>query len=447
MLGLAVGMTPQYRGRVPVPFPDGFGWDTGRFDFDISQSGGRYQAEISPRDLVDPAIWTGPALHVDGATGDDGNSGLGAQDGDFSDAKRTIYAAFVAGNATGAPYRVLVKAGIYEESAFTRNGNDEPSQAVAVIGWGGALRYRTGPFSVVWTDAGGTFSAPETSVRRVFRCDAQTPEGLHGELTQVADVAACVATPDSWVQDGSLVHVNIGGAPGPEDIAVIRSFHGARFLSHDKDFYLENVHAEGGITGALHFDAVAARNIVGVNCTFRYSAPSNPAAPKDAVQVRRTDGLVAFFNCDASNGAKDGWSFHEDGADGMHVLLQDCTGWRNGIDGATSCNGFTTHDGVRAILLGGNYGLSRNGTEVHVIQSTETWAAGSRAVARDIDGTSVAFKCSNDAILWVQDCVADAEGPAENYALEANAGTVFTRGFVVVAGGIEVSPEGSVTPF
>lgn len=289
MLGLAVGVTPQYRGRVPVPFPDGFGWDSGRFGFDISQSGGRYQADVTPRDLVDPAIWTEPALHVDGVAGHDGNSGLGAQ-------------------------------------------------------------------------------------------------------------------------DGSLVHVNIGRAPGPEDIAVIRSFHGARFLTHDRDFYLENVQAESGITGALHFDAAAARDIVGVDCTFRYSAPSTHAAPKDAVQVRRTNGLVAFFNCDASNAAKDGWSFHEDGADGMHVLLQDCTGWRNGIDGATSCNGFTTHDGVRAILLGGDFGLSRNGTEVHVIQSTQTWAAGSRAVARDIDGTSVAFKCSNAAVMWMQDCVADADG-------------------------------------
>ncbi|KKL85905.1 hypothetical protein LCGC14_1950080 [marine sediment metagenome] len=63
------------------------------------------------------------------------------EDGDFANVKRTIHAAFVAGNATGAAYRVLVMAGEYAEGAFTRNGNDEPNQLVAVIGWGGALRY------------------------------------------------------------------------------------------------------------------------------------------------------------------------------------------------------------------------------------------------------------------------------------------------------------------
>ncbi|WP_108838553.1 hypothetical protein [Tateyamaria sp. Alg231-49] len=127
-----------------------------------------------------------------------------------------------------------------------------------------------------------------------------------------------------WVLDESTVHVNIAGAPGVEDIALMRSFHGARFLTHDQDFYIEGFDIEGGITGALHFDDVAARNIVGVDCTFRYSTPSSPAAPLDAVRVRRKDGLIAFFACDASYGAKDGWSFNDDGTPGMHVLLQDC---------------------------------------------------------------------------------------------------------------------------
>ncbi|KKL85903.1 hypothetical protein LCGC14_1950060 [marine sediment metagenome] len=39
-------------------------------------------------------------------------------------------------------------------------------------------------------------------------------------------------------------------------------------MTHDKDFYLENVHCEGGISGALHFNTAGARNIVGVNCSF-----------------------------------------------------------------------------------------------------------------------------------------------------------------------------------
>ena len=290
-------------------------------------------------------------------------------------------------------------------------------------------------------------SASVSSVRRAFRTDQLTPEGHYTELTQVPDLATCASTANSWVQSGSTVNVNVGTVPGPEDIALVRSFHGARFLTHSSDLYLENIHTEGGITGALHCDAIAARNIVGVSSSFRYSAPSSPTAPLDAARVRRTDGLVAFFNCDASHGAKDGWSFHEDGTPGMHVLLQDCTGFRNGISGATSCNAFTTHDSIRALILNGDYGYSRNGTEVHCVQSTQTWIAGADVIARDIDGSSTAFKCSNTSVMWLQDCRADATGARQNYALEANAGTVFTRNFSILSGSVEVSLGGSVSGF
>lgn len=447
MLGVAVGLQPAWTLREDVAFPAGFGWDHSRFGFDIHRIGDRYAADLKPRDLVTAEIWLGAAIHVDGDGGDDANSGLGAEDGDFSDAKRTIHAAFVAGNATGAAYRVVIKAGNYEESAFSRNGNEEPDQPVAILGWDGPVQYRAGPFSVTWSDADGTAQAAVSGVKRAFRTDVLTDRGHYTELAQAPDIATCAATPDSWVQDGDDFHVNVGDVPGPNDVALIRAFHGARFLTHAQDLYLENIHTEGGITGALHCDAAAARNIIGVNCTFRYAAPSNPSSPLDAARVRRTDGLVGFFGCDASLGAKDGWSFHEDGVAGMHVLLQDCSGFYNGIGGASSCNAFTTHDAVRAIVLNGDFGLSRNGTEVHCIQSTETWLAGSRAIARDVDGTSVAFKCSNPSTMWLQDCVADADGSAVNYALEANAGTVFTRGFTILNGSVETSLGGSVSPF
>ncbi|MFD2739611.1 hypothetical protein ACFSUD_08530 [Sulfitobacter aestuarii] len=447
MLGAGVGLLPQYRRKIPVPLPPGFGWDQARFPLSVTRLGTGFRSGLEPRALVDPLIWQGLALHVDGDLGDDGNSGLGAVEGDFSAAKRSIHAAFVAGNASGAPYRVIVKPGFYEESAFTRNGNQEPDQPVAIIGWGGKLRYRTGPFAVQWGDAGGSYSAPVSSVKRVFRCDLRDDQGLYRELLQVADAASCTATQESWCDLGGSVRVNIGAAPGESDIALIRSFHGARFLSHARDLYLENIEVEAGISGALHLDAVAARNVVAVNCAFGYAAPSNPASPLDAVRVRRTDGLLAFFDCAASMGAKDGWSFHEDGVGGMHVLLERFTGYRNGIDPATSCNGFTCHDGVRAVVLGGDFGWSRKGTEVHCVQAAQVWLAGSRATARDVDGTSVAFKCSNDARMWLQDCVADAAGAASNLAIEANGGQVHTRAQAVLGGDLLASGAGAISGF
>ncbi|TMV05599.1 hypothetical protein FGK63_16280 [Ruegeria sediminis] len=448
MLGLSLGLKPGGGAAALVPMPAGIGWDLARFPLEIVKAGGKYRAQVAPRDLVDPGIWTGAAIHVDGVSGDDARSGLGAADGDFTQAKRSIHAAFVAGNATGAAYRVIVKAGQYEESAFSRNGNEEPTQPVAILGWGGSVRYRTGPFSVSWSDAGATHSAGIGSVRRVFRTDQRTAQGLYVELAQAADLAACQGTGNCWFADGGTLHVNIGRAPGSGGIAVIRSFHGARFLTHARDLYLEDIHCEGGITGALHLDAVADRNVVGVNCSFRYSAPSNVNSPLDAVQIRRTNGLVAFFGCDGSGGADDGWSFHEDGHAGMHVVMQGCIGFGNGAFAASSCNGLTTHDGVRLIDLNGAYGWSRNGTEVHCIQTTRSWLAGTQATARDIDGTCVAFKCSNQARMWLQDTVADAAGGAvQNFAIEANGGSVFTRGHVALGGDVGLSSGGTVSSF
>lgn len=449
MLGAGLGLQPHYLFSMSsaLSFPNGFGWDQLRFPLSISDTPAGFQSNLTPRDMVDPNIWTGAAIHVDSVSGDDDNTGLGSFDGDFSAPKRTIYNAFITGNATGAPYRVIIKSGEYEESAFTRNGNEEPSHAVAIIGWNGPVHYRTGPFTANWTDSGSTHTASVSSVRRAFRTDILTPEGHYTELLKAADLLSCQNTTDSWYLDGSTVHVNIAGTPTNDGIALIRSFHGARFMSHAEDIYLENIHCEGGITGALHFDAVATRNIIGVNCSFRYATPSNPNAPLDSVRVRRTDGLVAFFDCDASMAAKDGWSFHEDGVNGMHVLLQNCTGLNNGIDPATSCNGFTTHDSIRSIVLGETYGQSRNGTEVHCIQTTQTWLVGTTARARDIDGTSVAFKCSNQGYMWLQNTIADADGAAVNYSIEADAGSVFTQSHIDLSGMQVTSSGGSITGF
>ncbi len=447
MIGVGVAPTLSSVAEQDAPLPPTFDWNLALHDIAVRKGSGGFRAVVTPRALVDPAIWTGPAFHVDGTAGADGNSGLGSEDGDFTNAKRTLHSAFVAGNATGAPYRVLVKPGQYSESAFTRNGNDEPSQPVAIIGWQGVVHYRTGPFSVNWTNQGATASAGVTSMNRVFRTDILTEHGHYTELARVDDTAACAATANSWCTVGSTIHVNIGKTPASSDIAIIRNFHGARFLSHNRDLYLENLQCEGGITGTLHCDPVAQRNIVGVNCSFRYASPSNAGAPLDAVRIRRTNGLCAFFACDASAGGKDGWNFHEDGTAGMHVLLQDCTGLANGWGSAESCNGFTTHNAVRAIVLGGHFGFSRNGTEVHCIQQTETWLAGTRVTARDIDGTSTAFKCSNTARMWLQETIADADGSDINLAIEANGGTVFTRGHVTLSGGVESSGGGSVSPF
>jgi hypothetical protein len=68
-------------------------------------------------------------------------------------------------------------------------------------------------------------------------------------------------------------------------------------------------------------------------------------------------------------------------------------------------------------------------------------------MARDIDGTSVAFKCSNQASMWLQNTQADAAGSTLNYAIEANAGNVFIRAHVDIAGTYTTSVGGTISAF
>ncbi|MBN8190475.1 hypothetical protein JF540_28020, partial [Salipiger thiooxidans] len=418
----------------PLAAPAGFNWDNELMPLVVSVVNGVYRVIANPRELVDPRIWTGPVIHVDIATGSDANSGIGEYFGDFSAAKLTIHAAYTAGNALGVPYRVVVMAGLYAESSFTSNGNVEPTQPVALQAYGGRVKFRTGQWSLTWTlDEGTTYTTTLSSTNRAFRTDVLTAEGLYTELTLAADLATCRATPGTWFKDGSTVYVNLGTAPGASDVALIRSFHGARFLTHTDDFYMEGFDLEGGITGAFHADPEADRNIVCVDCTFRYSSPSNIANQQDAFRVRRTNGLVALFNCDASGGAKDGWNFHEDSYPQMYVLAVNCTGYLNGWNGAGSCNAFTTHDGVIAAVIGGEYGSNApdgTGTTVHCIEQTQTLIIGTYAYDEDLDGDggAGAFKCSNDAQMWLWNTLASASGGSlTNYAIEANGGTVLKR--------------------
>jgi hypothetical protein len=426
--------------------PAGLGWGGPAFTAVETIDG--FSVNLTPRNLVNAAIWTGAGIHVDPVSGDDSWTGLGSADGDFTNAKRSIHAAFTAGNATGAPYRVILKAGNYNGATFTNNGLVEPNQHVAIIGWDGIASYRTGTQTPSWANSGsGTYTFSVTSLNAVFRTDVLTAKGSFTRLTKAADQAACAATLNSYWWSGSVCHVNIGKAPSSSDIALIRGFNGARFLTHTSDLYLENLTIEGGITGALHCDAIATRNVVGLNCKIGYSAPTTVGQELDAVRVRRTIGLVAFFESDASGAAKDGWNFHDDGSVGMNVLLVNCTGHDNGDGNATSCNAFTTHDAVKACVIGGEFGHSRNGTEVHCIESTKTWLYGAQVEARDVDGTSTAFKCSTSSEMWLQDTIADAAGSAENYAIEANGGAVLKRNTVTIAGTELVTDGGSIGTF
>ncbi len=115
MIGLGAVMTPA-AAVCPVEVTAGLCWDHDANPVTVRRRDGGYGIAAKTRDLFVPAIWSGPAFHVEVATVDDANSGIGAADGDLSDAFCTIHAAFTAGKATGGACRVLVKPGLTERA-------------------------------------------------------------------------------------------------------------------------------------------------------------------------------------------------------------------------------------------------------------------------------------------------------------------------------------------
>lgn len=428
--------------------PEGLQWPA-RYNFTAIKSAGSWDVGISPRSLVNPAIFEGKRYHVRPETGDDDSSGLGEFVGDFSSAMRTVRAAITAGNATGEPYAIYIDASeVMRESNLTQAALPGPTQPCALIGLGGQALYQAGPdpAGVSWTLVSGTtYSAPVSASRRVLRTDVLDEFGLYQDLEEKGDVAAVNAQVNSWCIDGSTTYVNIGEAP-TGNILTLRNFRALDFSDSVEDLYLENLTIHGGGTGNMRLTATAERNVVGNSVNFQYVGSANKGSnPQDAVTIQNTTGLLAFFDSRADFGHKDGWNFHQDAASETNVLMVNCQGYRSGRDTDTSSNAFTTHDEVKAAVIGCSFGNSFYGTDVHCIQNSRTWCLDVDVTASDADGSSTAFKCSNSSFMWLEGTRADASGQAENYAIEANGGTVYKRGHVTSAGTETAYSGGSIT--
>ncbi|MBR9840695.1 MAG: hypothetical protein GYB50_22810 [Rhodobacteraceae bacterium] len=424
--------------------PAGLGW-TATDTLYAALVGSTWLCSVNPRALVSQEIWSGAVVYVDPEDGDDGNDGLGDHWGDYSRAKRNLHAAITAGNATGSGFLIKVKGGESPgENWATNNGAVEPTQHMGII-CDAPMSYRVGNWTNTWTlDSGTCYYTTATSIGRVLRTDKRDARGHyidlehtqnHGE-SDAAALAAVQSTEGTFWRDlaGGRVYVNIGREPGNRHIALLRNVRGLEFdTSTPKDIYIEGMHTEGGIDGAFAVTGAGARNIVCVNSSFLYQGHRTQI--RNAVSVTQTEGLVAMFGVDGSKGQKDGFGYHSDAGAGLAVLHINCVSADNGRLDEASINGFTTHDTVKSIDIGGRYGWGINGTEVHCIEQTVSWFLGTRATARDPDGTCGAFKCSEDAVMYLEETFADAAGGGtNNFAIEANGGTVLRRNHTNIAG-------------
>lgn len=438
-----------------IIMPNGFPWPVGTYPITVFGAEGRFSTAVNPRSLVNSGIWTSTTfIHVNSSTGVDASAAVVSSPTDTSKAAKTIGKAIQLGNAAATPYRIFVKA----DTVVRANGLNgiNPTQPCSIEAWGG--RVVMGPFDVLTWAADvtytNTYSATRSGVARVFDLTATLDKwGKYQELTLVADAATCNTTPGSWAQVGSTLYVRRtdGAAATNSNVRAYLGGSGVHNINLGTgvlDFYLSGFDLEGGNAGCLISPAAATHNIVAEDCTFRYAG--SLASLTDCVQLTSLKGIAAFFRCDASAGAKDGFNVHwttggAPAGDNTYLLTVDCTGRDNGRGTSVSNNGWTTHERVIGIDVNGDYAENYGGN-VHSIGTSQSWCVGtvSRRSIGDLGNggtiTSTGFRTNDSAVMWLDSTLADGN----LLAIDAHDGTaaIYKRGHRS-SGGMEYAATGT----
>lgn len=373
------------------------GWDFDKYPIEPTFAvgiGGRCKgsAGITPEALFDlfSVARTAPTntYYVDKATGSDANAGTALAK--FNTIKKSIEV----GNASGAPFKVYVTAGVYDRaSTFAGTGGMAPTQDCAFIAVGGTVEcgswdsYTAPSLHGTYTNC---YAITTTNVMRCLDLTRKDEEGLFFELQNVATAALCNDRPGSWTSESGTIYVNRA-----DGLAV--TYANTRLLRRAVIMSLSNASQvsvyvgsdTGGSWEMQGSDSVATlrqvvstpsasdKAVVMKNCAFRYAGGFNDAASR-CVQIDSYPGIVALFECDASRSVTDGFNVkNESGVVAPMFLTVNCTGVHFGSTGAgTSCNAWTLHDDAIGIDICGNYKISSGGT-VHNIGTSKAALIGS----------------------------------------------------------------------
>lgn len=378
--------------------------------------GGRFTATAKPDDLIDTSSWT-QTYYVDGVGGNDSNSGA-----TWALRKKSIGNAMRAASSSGLPSRILVWAqtGLpYYRQIGVADDSLARQSTVPILLESMNGRIQTGPFdNLTWSKTGGltyTYQATRSGGLRCVNPSLKDNDGMHTEYKWAASSAAVDALEGSWFTDGTTVYVRPHGN-------IVPTVNSARVYLNDvgfvwqssEDLVVRGFDFEGGKNGAIWVRGGSSNTIAVDSCTFRYSASSNlnsgGVTVIDGVQVLGC-GLFAGFNSSADRNSKDGFNFHIESSILPTALLVNCSGTLNGLNPSSSNNGFTCHDGVKAISIGcdwrGNYGTGSG----HVSDGTQVWSVGDISGASMGDviyGGSIVYggfaTWSGNAKIWLDSC-------------------------------------------
>lgn len=425
--------------------PVGFSFPFTRYPITFRWTGSAWVSTFSAPAYAAAAL-AGTTYYVDIATGNNANTGLTT-----GQKLKSIHAAVTKGNATGASFNIVVTAGTYPRNhGPTNSATVFPTQPCAMVATGG--RVISGAMDdLTWTVNGtyaNVYQTTRSNVLRVIDMGHTDAYGDYTELAQVADLATCAATEDSWAQVSTTLYVN------RLDNAVVADANTRALILVDnmkldattKDFYAKGFDFLGGQGGAVQLNSGVGNQIFD-DCSAKFSG--GPAALLDGFRIVDVQGLTAFVSCIANQNAKDGFNWHRTSAPAGSVvgLLVNCVGKNNGRYTSQSNNGLTAHEDVTLIDVNGLYVDNYGGT-VHIIDSSQLWALGSSASGSRGDislGGGLGpqeFRTEGTSRMWLDRAIANARSSGD-YAVRALDTSIILKRNVTIVKGVQNAAAGA----
>ena len=417
-----------------IEAPVGFSLPTVLSGMQVFKNGKDYSCNLRPIDFIDTKLIAN-VIHVDIATGDDTNSGS-----TWQNPVKSIWRAIELALAptAGIDTRIFIKAGTYpRENSFLKNNVRWPDLKNITLTFEAKYgRAIIGAFSNnVWTLEGGQSNVYTTTITdaviAVNPSLPTMPSSLqskvrvgHTQYINVTSIAEVESTEGSLWVSGTSVYVHPHGS-------VIANNLNTRVYEHKELFgganfgniYCRNIDTEGGRLGFIYSGSSNKSQgmLVTDNTSHRYCIGGSFASPQTWNVFDITDmTLKAHFDTDASYSSTDGFSVAGAGSNqNCTMLTVNCTSSHNGLltqlapsgSKPSSVNGFTAHDGLTAISIGGEY-TGTAGTPIAIVHAdTKAWVIG--AVAGDSEGdlingkgilTGGASAADAGAQLWLDSC-------------------------------------------
>lgn len=428
--------------------PVGFNWPTSLYPLNFAFNGTKFVTDFNPLYYARAAL-AGTQYFVNGSTGSDANTGLS-----LAQAVKSIWKATQLGNATSKPFVVFVASiagGYPRENGFSNTSTTVPNtQPAAYIATGGVVETWAGS-TLTWSlDTGSTYTAARTNVSQIIDVTNLDASGDYTLLSQVADEATVIATPNSWAQVAGniFVHrIDNAAVTNSNTRALLKGTPQFVTDATTKDVYLggSGFFCQGGAAGSFAMTAAATFNFIAVNCQASFAGDN--LVNVNGWKLDYATGLVACINCIGSKNEADGFNIHwtPGGTPNIFGLFIDCIGRNNGRDTVQSCNGITWHDGVIGIVVNGEY-YGNYGANVIPIDSCQMFCMGTYAHDSQGDvshgGTTIPtdYQTQSTAKMWLLNCRSSVSTQS---LVASNTSTILTKYFRQGAGQTQVQGAGA----